>query len=281
MLHRSAEDAVWDVDAVHHELQAILDAGLDLDLSGFEPAELDGFLNADVPLANASDASAEFPQTGTVAISQPGDVWLCGPHIVGCGDPRDLDFVRHVCGGRVANVCFAAPRLATGLDRPDGRHFDRNFGEGASPEACFAFLRDVLRVLKASSAGNALIYAGIDWRHSVPLLIAAEGLALPLASICVWAKNHPSGAGLYADGHELIAVFHAGPDEPVTNLQHGKRGRRRSNVWSYPSSDTFGAGTDEFLGAHSTTKPIALISDVLRDVTRRGDLILYNVLGPG
>ncbi len=104
MLHRSAEDAIWDEAAVRDELQAILDAGLDLHLTGFETAELDKILNADIPGANVFETGRDAP--ATAAVSQPGDIWICGRHRVGCGDARDLEFVQEVCSGRAANVSF-------------------------------------------------------------------------------------------------------------------------------------------------------------------------------
>jgi DNA modification methylase len=67
----------------------------------------------------------------------------------------------------------------------------------------------------------------------------------------------------------------------VNNVELGKYGRNRSNVWSYPGMASFGAGRDELLASHPTVKPIALISDVLRDVTKRGDVVLDTFLGSG
>jgi DNA modification methylase len=77
------------------------------------------------------------------------------------------------------------------------------------------------------------------------------------------------------------SAFRAGPDQPVNNVELGKYGRNRSNVWAYPGMASFGAGRDELLASHPTVKPIALISDVLRDVTKRGDVVLDTFLGSG
>jgi hypothetical protein len=287
MLHRSAEDAIWDEEAVRDELQAILDAGLDLDLSGFETAESDMILHADVPRANVFETGRDIPQTATIAVSQLGDIWVCGRHRIGCGDARDLAFVQRVCGGRVANVAFVDPPYNVpigGFVSGKGRHRHREFLEGSgemSPDAFFALLRDALLVLKASSTTNALVYACIDWRHVVELAVAGRACDMKLETICVWVKNNPGMGGIYRNGHEMIVVFRAGPDQPINNVELGKYGRNRSNVFNYPGMASFGADRNELLASHPTVKPITLISDVLRDVTKRGDLVLDTFLGSG
>jgi len=109
MLHRSADDAIWDEAAVRDELQAMLDAGLDLNLSGFETAELDKILNADIPHPNIFET--DLPQTGAVAISQPGDIWICNQHRIGCGDAAiRTSFAK--CAANASQV-FASSTLRT------------------------------------------------------------------------------------------------------------------------------------------------------------------------
>ena len=287
MLHRSTEDAIWDEAAVRDELQAILDAGLDLELSGFETAEQDRILTADVPRANVFDTGRDIPQTAATAASHLGDLWICGQHRIGCGDARDFEFVQKVCGGQVAKACFVDPPYncpIAGFVSGKGRHHHREFVEGSgemSPDAFFALLRDALLVLKASSASNALIYSCMDWRQLVPLVVAGKAAGMQLYNICVWVKNNPGMGGLYRNGHELVCVFRAGADQPVNNVELGKYGRNRSNVWSYPALSAFGANRDELLASHPTVKPITLISDALRDVTKRGDLVLDSFIGSG
>jgi DNA modification methylase len=287
MLHRSAEDAVWDLDAVRIELQAILDAGLDLDLTGFETPQLDQILQADIPRANVGEDGGYIPRAGAPAISRPGDIWQCGRHRIGCGNARDRAFVARVREDRAANVCFVDPPYnipIAGFVSGKGRHQHREFPQGSgemSSEDFFAFLRDGLEVLRAACAANALVYACMDWRHILELAVAGRACGMPLYNICVWVKNNAGMGAIYRSQHEMVCVFRAGADQPLNNVELGKYGRNRSNVWSYPGMASFGAGRDELLASHPTVKPIALISDVLRDVTKRGDVVLDTFLGSG
>jgi DNA modification methylase len=287
MLHRSAEDVLWDTDTLRIELQAILDAGLDLDFTGFETPELDQIFRPDIPHANVAEDGGEIPQSGTKAISSSGDVWQCGKHRIGCGNARNGQFVTRVRAGRAANVCFADPPYnvpIAGFVCGKGRHQHREFLQGSgemSPDDFFALLRDSLEVLRTASMANGLIYVCMDWRHLVELAVAGRICGMALYNVCIWVKNDAGMGGIYRNQHEMVCVFRAGADQPVNNVELGKYGRNRSNVWSYPGMASFGADRDELLASHPTVKPIALISDVLRDVTKRGDVVLDTFLGSG
>jgi hypothetical protein len=55
-----------------------------------------------------------------------------------------------------------------------------------------------------------------------------------LMNICVWVKPNAGMGSLYRSQHELIAVFKSGRRSHRNNIQLGKFGRSRSNVWNYP-----------------------------------------------
>ena len=65
------------------------------------------------------------------------------------------------------------------------------------------------------------------------------------------------------------------------NVELGRHGRNRSNVWTYPGMNAFGAGRDNALASHPTVKPVALVADALRDCTVKGDLVLDPFAGSG
>jgi len=45
---------------------------------------------------------------------------------------------------------------------------------------------------------------------------------------------------LYRSQHELVFVFKNGMESHRNNIQLGRFGRNRSNVWAYPSPTRFG-----------------------------------------
>ena len=66
------------------------------------------------------------------------------------------------------------------------------------------------------------------------LLAAGREVYAELKNLCIWAKDNPGMGSLYRSQHELIFVFKHGRDSHRNNIQLGKYGRNRSNVWRYP-----------------------------------------------
>jgi DNA modification methylase len=58
-------------------------------------------------------------------------------------------------------------------------------------------------------------------------------------------------------------------------------GRNRSNVWTYPGVNSFGAGRLEQLALHRTVKPVAMVADAMRDCSSRGGAVLDGFAGSG
>jgi len=59
------------------------------------------------------------------------------------------------------------------------------------------------------------------------------------------------------------------------------RGRNRSNVWDYAGMNSFGGSRAEELALHPTLKPVKLVADAIRDVTKTGDIVLDPFAGSG
>ena len=67
----------------------------------------------------------------------------------------------------------------------------------------------------------------------------------------------------------------------VNNVQLGRHGRSRTNVWSMPGMNSFQKGRAEKLAMHPTLKPVALVADAILDCSTRGGLILDCFGGSG
>ena len=86
---------------------------------------------------------------------------------------------------------------------------------------------------------------------------------------------------LYRSQHELLPLFKKGDAPHVNNIELGKRGRWRSNVWTYPGASSLGSDARRGLQDHPTVKPTAMLEDALLDLTNRGDIVLDPFLGSG
>jgi DNA modification methylase len=104
---------------------------------------------------------------------------------------------------------------------------------------------------------------------------------LKLSNLCVWAKTNAGMGSFYRSQHEHVAVFRAGADAHLNNVELGRHGRNRSNLWTYRGMNSFGRDRDAALAAHPTVKPVLLVADAIRDCTRRGQIVLDTFLGSG
>ena len=91
-----------------------------------------------------------------------------------------------------------------------------------------------------------------------------------MLNLVVWNKTNPGQGSFYRSQHELIGVFRVGSAPHQNNVELGKHGRNRSNVWTYPGVNSFGAGREDALAMHPTVKPVALVADAMRDCTAKG-----------
>jgi len=109
------------------------------------------------------------------------------------------------------------------------------------------------------------------------------GLAVydELKNVVVWCKTNAGQGSFYRSQHEFILVFKNGDAPHQNNIELGRHGRNRSNVWTYPGVNTFRSGRMDDLSVHPTVKPIAMIVDAIKDCSRRGDIVLDPFIGSG
>jgi DNA modification methylase len=162
------------------------------------------------------------------------------------------------------------------------REFDWASGEMSAAEY-LSFLCNTIDLTTRFSVSDAIGYYFSDWRHIPDLIRAAMQSYDEFANICVWVKNNGGLGSFYRSQHELVGVFRKGKGTTRNNIQLGRFGRNRTNVWQYPGIHTMVAQSDEgnLLALHPTVKPIALVADALLDSSARGEIVLDPFLGSG
>jgi DNA modification methylase len=96
----------------------------------------------------------------------------------------------------------------------------------------------------------------------------------------VWKKSNGGMGTFYRSQHELVFVYKVGTAPHTNTFGLGDTGRYRTNVWDYPGVNSFGANQKD-LALHPTVKPVALVVDAIKDVTKRGDIVLDGFGGSG
>src|ERR1700693_1988710 len=86
---------------------------------------------------------------------------------------------------------------------------------------------------------------------------------------------------LYRPQHELLPIYKKGKGDHLNNIDLGRKGRWRSNLWTYPGASSIGSDARKGLADHPTVKPVAMLVDALLDITNRGEIVIDPFLGSG
>lgn len=287
--NKIALNAGWDMDVLAAELAELssTEVDLDIDLTGFETGEIDVILNGADGKGRDEPETAPLPDPDLSGITRRGDVWQLGEHRIMCGDAlckHDLDSLMR---GDIAAAGFVDPPYnvpvnghVSGKGQVRHREFVQGSGE-MSKEAFRSFLLGAFSNGVRASREGAVWFACMDWRHMEEMLWAGRQAFGEMLNLCVWAKTNGGMGSLYRSQHELVFVFRAGRATHRNNVQLGRYGRNRTNLWTYPGVNVFRAGRTEELRAHPTAKPVSMIRDALMDVSARGDIVLDTFLGAG
>lgn len=285
--NKLAEKAGWDRDILAIELQGLIDVGFDAELTGFDVPEIEMILDAPDP---AADNAAEelIPDIApTRIITKANDLWILGEHRLLCGDARREGSFATLMGGSCAQLVFVDPPYnvqirghVSGKGRIKHREFSQASGEKTSAQFV-KFLDDSLGLLADHSMDGSIHFVCTDWRHLDEMLTAGRRAYRELKNVAVWAKTNAGMGSFYRSQHELILVWKHGRSKHINNIELGKHGRSRSNVWTYAGANTFSAERLTDLAMHPTVKPVALVADAILDCSRRGDLVLDSFGGSG
>lgn len=287
-LNRTAEDAGWDKEALRLAFVEIEAGGLDLSITGFDAAEIDMTIEAQAEPIQTDDVdlvlSANRDQQ---AITRPGELICLGRHRLFCGNALEREVYPTLLGERMADLVLTDPPYNVAIQGHVGgrgrvRHAEFAMASGEMNTSEFtAFLTQSLTAALPAVRDGAVLFVFMDHRHQLEMMGAIRQAQLTYLNTCVWTKSSPGQGSFYRSAHEFCYVLRKGDTAHLNNVQLGKFGRSRTNVWSARGMAGFGAGRDELLRAHPTVKPIGLIEDAIRDASRRGEIVLDPFCGSG
>ncbi len=135
--NRLAELAGWDEELLRGELASLRDADFDLELTGFDDAELERLL-AEEPQEGFTDEDA-VPEPLEEPVTQRGDLWILGEHRLLCGDSASSEDVKRLMEGAPVDLVNTDPpynvrveprsnnAIAAGLSSFAGLHHHQSF----------------------------------------------------------------------------------------------------------------------------------------------------------
>ena len=280
-----AASSGWDPELLALELAELKMTLPDLDLTdlGFEIEQIE--ISYDVAGSKRSAPEREYvPDPIGPAVTRKGDLWCIGKHRLLCGDALNALSFQILLRGALADLVVGDPPYNVPIKghvtgQMQHREFEIAAGE-MSRRQFQRFLSDVCNQLRRFSRSGSLHYLFMDWRLIADLIAAGEEHYSELINIIVWAKHVGGMGSLYRSRHELIALFRNGTRPHINNIELGKHGRNRTNVWEYPGVNGFGAERS-LAKLHPTVKNRAMIADAIRDASHEGDIVLDPFGGSG
>lgn len=284
--NRLAEKADWDNALLAIELRELADVGFEVDLTGFEAAEVDCIIeNFDVDSEQPDNRIPERRESPPV--SRLGDIWHLGKHVLFCGDATDPAAYRNLLESERADFIFTDPPYnvriggnVSGLGAVKHREFAMASGE-MSEEEFTTFLSKTFRLLCHYSKDGSIHQVCMDWRHMREMLDAGDRYYTELKNLCIWNKTNAGMGSFYRSKHELVFVWKNGSASHTNTFELGQHGRYRTNVWDYEGATSMSAGRMEELKLHPTVKPVAMVADAIKDCSKRGQIVLDPFCGSG
>ncbi len=224
------------------ELVDLKGLDFDLDLTGFNPSEIDGYLAALDVTAGLTDEDA-VPEVPETPVTVAGDLWLLGQgqHKLLVGDATDPAAVARLMAGDSADLIFTDPPYNVDYEGYTEERLKIK-GDRMSDAEFKHFLEAAFRSCRAAVKPSASLYVchSSSWQREFQDELESAGFEVRCQII--WAKNTFAwGFGRYKFQHEPLFYAHVAGQRILgtgTNrsLHSGRKGNlRRTGCTQRPS----------------------------------------------
>lgn len=293
--NRLCEKGEWDQELLAENFEFLMDSDYEIDLetTGFEVGEIDiALAGGEESVREAAEAAAtlaedvELDESPTNPVSRIGDVFTIGEHIVVCGDATGEEAYRKALGDRKADLGLTDPPYNVDVGRISGRGKTKhdNFVQGSgemSPAQFREFVGSGAARMRKFTHEGAYSMFFTAWYSMRDISAACEEVFGELSHMCIWAKTNGGMGSPWRNAWEGILVFRNPGGKVRNNIQLGRFGRNRTDVFRHAGVNVFRKGRMEELQAHPTCKPVGLLKDLILDVTPVGGTVLDPFLGSG
>ena len=264
--NRTAAIATWDDDALVTELLGLKDQGYDLDLTGFDAADLDRLLGTD-DAAPPGDPEA-VPGPPAEAVTRPGDLWVLGGHRLVCGDAADPAAYARLLEGTPADLLLTDPPYNVAYAGKTAAALTIA-NDDLDADAYRAFLARCLAAAVAVVKPGGGFYVWHADLHGLPVRLACDDAGLAVRQCLVWAKSaFTLGRQDYHWRHEPCLY---GWRDGAAHEWLGDRSQSTVLEFDRPAKN----------GEHPTMKPVALFESLVRNSCPEGGLVLDPFAGSG
>lgn len=256
-------NAGWDSELLAVELSELEGADFNLDLLGFDEAELSSIFDADKDVSDDDfDVEKELEEP---CFSKTGDMWMLGKHRVICGDATKLETFKTLLEDTKVNLVVTDPPYNVNYEGSAGKIKNDNMED----DKFYQFLFNSFVNMEQAMADDASIYVFHADTEGLNFRKAFQDAGFYLSGCCIWKK--PSlvlGRSPYQWQHEPCLY---GWKKKGKHKWYA--GRKETSVWEFEKPKK---NAD-----HPTMKPIALLAYPIKNSSMTNSLVLDPFAGSG
>ncbi|KAA2237077.1 site-specific DNA-methyltransferase [Salinarimonas soli] len=266
--NKLALNAGWDEEVLALEVADLVALGVDVELTGFDAADLDRILGREHGGLTDPD---EAPSPAAQPASRAGDVWLLGVHRLVCGDATDPNIVACALNGVVPHLMITDPPYGVSYQPGWRNEVIRTDGSRVAARAMGEVMNDDRADWREAWAlfPGEVAYVWHGALHAPVVAGSLEAAGFAIRAQIIWDKTRlVIGRGDYHWQHEpcWYAVRRAGRG-------HWAGDRKQTTVWAIPhlKSET----------GHGTQKPVACMLRPIENNSSPGQAVYEPFCGSG
>ena len=266
--NKTGELAEWDFDLLERELAELTAFDVDMSLFGFDESLFDSF-NIDTAL----EADEEFDVEKEMAeidepITQEGDIWQIGNHRLICGDSTKNETIKKLMDGKEADLLLTDPPYNVAYE---GATQDKLTikNDNMSDTAFYEFLKAAFSTADTVMREGAGFYIWHGDIEGLNFRMACNYVGWKVRQCLIWAKNS------IVLGRQDYQIKH----EPC--LYGWKGGAAHYFIDDRTQSTVLEYNKPLRNGEHPTMKPLSMISQLVHNSSKRGDIVLDTFGGSG
>lgn len=255
----------WDEALLADLLLDLQESDFNLDLTGFEPPEIDDILSNVHDKELSEDEFDVEEELKKPTVSRHGDIWQLGKHRVICGDSTKAETYKQLLDDRKANLVVTDPPYNVDVEETAGKILNDNMSDGDF----YKFLLSMFTQVEDHMEDDASIYVFHADTEGLNFRKAFKDAGFYLSGCCIWKKNSlVLGRSPYQWQHEpcLYGWKKKGKHQWFSD-------RKQTTIWEY---DRPKSSKD-----HPTMKPIQLMAYPIQNSSMRGTIVLDPFLGSG
>lgn len=255
----------WDEALLADLLLDLQESDFNLDLTGFEPPEIDDILSNVHDKELSEDEFDVEEELKKPTVSRHGDIWQLGKHRVICGDSTKAETYKQLLDDRKANLVVTDPPYNVDVEETAGKILNDNMSDGDF----YQFLLSMFTQVENHMEDDASIYVFHADTEGLNFRKAFKDAGFYLSGCCIWKKNSlVLGRSPYQWQHEpcLYGWKKKGKHQWFSD-------RKQTTIWEY---DRPKSSKD-----HPTMKPIQLMAYPIKNSSMRGTIVLDPFLGSG